>query len=225
MNVGAPKSRRNAFREPVVRRPTRYDRAARDTTDTSLHRFPLTLSTVDELQLITRARAGDPAAERALYDAHVERVYRLAFRMSGRDDLAQDFTQDAFIRAFARLGDFRGDASFGTWLHTIAMSVVLNGLRKAKRLDSREATLDETIAIAARTPMAEPDLRQRMQVAIDALPDGYRTVFVMHDVEGYTHDEIGAALGIANGTSKAQLFRARQKLREALADFAGEFTQ
>lgn len=180
---------------------------------------------MDELQLITRARAGDPAAERALYDAHVERVFRLAYRMSGRDDLAQDFTQDAFIRAFQRLGDFRGDASFGTWLHTIAVSVVLNGLRKAKRIDSREASLDETIAVAARTPTAEPDLRQRMQVAIDALPDGYRTVFVMHDVEGYTHDEIGAALGIANGTSKAQLFRARQKLREALADFAGEFVQ
>ena len=180
---------------------------------------------MDELQLITRARSGDPAAERALYDAHVERVYRLAYRMSGRDDLAQDFTQDAFIRAFARLGDFRGDASFGTWLHTIAVSVVLNGLRRVKRNDSREASLDETIAIAARTPMAEPDLRQRMRVAIEALPDGYRTVFVMHDVEGYTHDEIGAALGIANGTSKAQLFRARQKLREALADFAGEFTQ
>ena len=180
---------------------------------------------MDELQLITRARAGDPAAERALYDAHVERVYRLAYRMSGRDDLAQDFTQDAFIRAFARLGDFRGDAAFGTWLHTIAVSVVLNGLRKAKRFDSREASLDETIAVAAGTPAAEPDLRQRMQVAIDALPDGYRTVFVMHDVEGYTHDEIGAALGIANGTSKAQLFRARQKLREALADFAGEYVQ
>lgn len=180
---------------------------------------------MDELQLITRARAGDPAAERALYDAHVERVYRLAYRMSGRDDLAQDFTQDAFIRAFQRLGDFRGDAAFGTWLHTIAVSVVLNGLRKAKRTDSREATLDETIAVAARTPTVEPDLRQRMQRAIDALPDGYRTVFVMHDVEGYTHDEIGAALGIAGGTSKAQLFRARQKLREALADFAGEFVQ
>lgn len=180
---------------------------------------------MDELQLITRARSGDTAAERALYDAHVERVYRLAYRMSGRDDLAQDFTQDAFIRAFARLGDFRGDAAFGTWLHTIAVSVCLNGLRKVKREDDRQVSLDETIAIAARTPTAEPDLRQRMKVAIDALPDGYRTVFVMHDVEGYTHEEIGAALGIASGTSKAQLFRARQKLRVALADFAGEFIQ
>jgi RNA polymerase sigma-70 factor (ECF subfamily) len=180
---------------------------------------------VDELQLIARARSGDTAAERALYDAHVERVYRLAYRMSGRDDLAQDFTQDAFIRAFARLGDFRGDAAFGTWLHTIAVSVCLNGLRKVKTQDAREASLDETVAIAARTPTAEPDLRQRMKAAIDALPDGYRTVFLMHDVEGYTHDEIGAALGIANGTSKAQLFRARQKLRLALADFAGEYVQ
>ena len=180
---------------------------------------------MDELQLISRARTGDAAAERALYDAHVERVYRLAYRMSGRDDLAEDFTQDAFIRAFARLGDFRGEAAFGTWLHTIAVSVILNGLRKAKRFDAREASLDETIAVAARTPIAEPDLRQRMAAAIDALPDGYRTVFLMHDVEGYKHEEIGAALGIATGTSKAQLFRARQKLREALADFAGEYVQ
>jgi RNA polymerase sigma-70 factor (ECF subfamily) len=180
---------------------------------------------VSDLQLVERARAGDPSAERALYDAHVERVYRLAYRMSGRDDLAQDFTQDAFIRAFGRLGDFRGDAAFGTWLHTIAMSVILNGLRKVKRFDAREASLDETVAIAARSPGAEPDLRQRMAAAIDALPEGYRAVLVMHDVEGYTHQEIGAALGIADGTSKAQLFRARQKLRTALADFAGEFVQ
>jgi RNA polymerase sigma-70 factor (ECF subfamily) len=208
--------RRNAFRATRVRRPTQHDRESSR---------PLTRFTVDELQLIARARTGDAAAERALYDAHVERVYRLAYRMSGRDDLAQDFTQDAFIRAFARLGDFRGDAAFGTWLHTIAVSVVLNGLRKSKRFEEREATLDETIAVAARTPVAEPDLRQRMAAAIDALPDGYRTVFVMHDVEGYKHEEIGAALGIASGTSKAQLFRARQKLREALADFAGEYVQ
>ena len=187
-----------------------------------------TFDDVDERLLLQRARDGDAAAERALYDAHVDRVYRLAYRMSGRDDLAQDFTQDAFIRAFGRLGDFRGDSSFGTWLHTIATSVILNGLRRAKRFDGREAEYDEeTLGPqgVAHARQAEPDLKLRLHAAIAALPDGYRTVFVMHDVEGYTHEEIGAAMGIASGTSKAQLFRARQKLRTALADFAGEFVQ
>ncbi|HVM43934.1 MAG TPA: sigma-70 family RNA polymerase sigma factor, partial [Gemmatimonadales bacterium] len=87
-----------------------------------------------EAELIARARAGEPAAERALYEAHVDRVYRLAYRMAGDDDLARDFTQDTFIRAFERLHEFRGEAQFSTWLHPIAVTVVLNGLRKVKRL-------------------------------------------------------------------------------------------
>jgi RNA polymerase sigma-70 factor (ECF subfamily) len=179
---------------------------------------------VDEQQLLTRARAGDPAAERALYDAHVDRIYRLAYRLSGSDDLAQDFTQETFIRAFERLGDFRGEASFSTWLHTIAVSVSLNGLRKVKRLHGREAVLDDALDHGWSAREAEPDLKVRLARAIEALPPGYRTVFLMHDVEGYTHEEIAAALGLQSGTSKAQLSRARARLREALADFAGEWT-
>ena len=177
----------------------------------------------DEHGLIARILAGDPAAERALYDAHVDRVYRLAFRMAGDDDLAREWTQDTFIRAFERLGDFRGQSAFGTWLHTIAMSVSLNGLRKVKRFRTREAQLDEAASAPARSREAEPDLKRRLKQAIDALSDGYRAVFVMHDVEGYTHEEIGAALGVEAGTSKANLSRARAKLREALADFRGEW--
>ena len=180
---------------------------------------------MDERQLIARAIAGDSLAERALYDAHVDRVYALAYRMSGREDLAQDFTQDAFIRAFGRLAEFRGESAFSTWLHTIATSTILNGLRKVKRFHGREAELDEAAHVGHSARRAEPDLKQRLRAAIDALPEGYRTVFLMHDVEGYTHEEIGAALGIASGTSKAQLFRARAKLRLALADFAGEYVQ
>jgi RNA polymerase sigma-70 factor (ECF subfamily) len=183
---------------------------------------------VDERRLIERVLAGDAGAERELYDAHVERVYRLAFRMSGRDDLAQDFTQDAFIRAFDRLAEFRGDAAFSTWLHAIAVSVVMNGMRKVKRFRTREAELGDDVAAAvpdgARRE-AEPDLKARLARAVDALPEGYRAVFLMHDVEGYTHEEIGAALGVQPGTSKAQLSRARAKLRQALADFAGEWVQ
>ncbi len=168
---------------------------------------------MDESTLIARVRAGDSAAERALYDAHVDRVYRLAFRLAGDDALAQDFTQETFIRAFDRLGSFRGEAAFSTWLHTITTTVVW------------EADIDDAHNIGVAQRHAEPDLKVRLKQAIDDLPEGYRTVFLMHDVEGYTHEEIGAALGVETGTSKAQLSRARAKLRVALSDFAGEWVQ
>jgi RNA polymerase sigma-70 factor, ECF subfamily len=180
---------------------------------------------VDERELTARAKLGDEAAERALYDAHVDRVYWLAYRMSGRHDLAQDLTQDVFIRAFDRLGDYRGDAPFGAWLHAITTSVVLNGLRKVKRLDQREAVLEEAAMVTSPTREAEPDLKDRLAQAIEALPEGCRVTFLMHDVEGFTHEEIGAALGTTSGTSKAQLSRARAKLRIALQDFVGEWIQ
>jgi RNA polymerase sigma-70 factor, ECF subfamily len=176
---------------------------------------------VEERDLIGRVLAGDPVAERALYDAHVDRVFRLVYRMAGDFDRAQDYTQETFIRAFSRLGDFRGEAALSTWLGSIAISVTLNGLRKVRRMNEREVSLDGVVA-ANRTREAEPDLKTRLSRAIDDLPDGYRAVFVMHDVEGYTHNEIAASLGVHPGTSKAQLFRARARLREALADFVRE---
>jgi RNA polymerase sigma-70 factor (ECF subfamily) len=178
---------------------------------------------VDERELIARVRAGDGVAERELYDAHVDRIYRLAFRLAGDDDLAREFTQDTFVRAFERLDSFRGEAKLSTWLHAIATSVTLNGLRKVKRFQRRETDLDDAAAHATGGRSAEPDLKRRLALAIDNLAEGYRTVFLMHDVEGYTHEEIGAALGVETGTSKAQLSRARAKLRDALADFAGEW--
>lgn len=178
---------------------------------------------MDESQLITAAIQGDPIAERALYDRHVDRIYRLAFRMAGDETLARDFTQDTFIRAFSRLADFRGDAALGTWLHSIATSVVLNGLKKVRRIRTWEEQHDELPERATTRRDAEPDLKVKLARAIDALPDGYRMVFVMHDVEGYTHEEIGTALGIQAGTSKAQLFRARARLRTELAEFEGEW--
>jgi RNA polymerase sigma-70 factor (ECF subfamily) len=176
----------------------------------------------DERALVARAVAGDPGAERALYDLHVERVYRVAFRLAGDDDLARDITQDTFVRAFDRLADFRHDAAFATWLHRIALSVALNTLDKVQRLRRREAPLEDGLAAAAPERRADPDLRARLAEAVDALPPGYRTVFVLHDVEGYTHEEIGAALGVRPGTSKAQLFHARARLRQKLAAFRRE---
>ena len=177
---------------------------------------------MDERELIARVRAGDGAAERALYDAHVDRVYRLAYRLAGDDELARELTQDTFVRAFERLGSFRGESKLSTWLHAVATSVVLNGLRKAKRFRQRETDLDEATGISGGPPPAEPDLKRRLAQAIDRLPKGYRIVFVMHDVEGYTHEEIAGTLGIPVGTSKARLFDARAKLRLALAAFAGD---
>jgi len=178
---------------------------------------------VDEREVIARVRAGDGAAGRALYEAHVDRVYRLAYRMAGDDELAREFTQETFIRAFERLESFRGEAALSTWLHAIATSVVLNGLRKVKRARERETDLGAADGVAGGARAAEPDLKDRLHRAIDELPERYRLVFVMHDVEGYTHEEIGAALGVETGTSKAQLSRARAKLRAALSDFAGEW--
>ena len=175
---------------------------------------------MDDRLLIARVQAGDASAERELYDAHVDRVYRLVFRIAGDPDQAQDYTQETFIRTFDRLGDFRGEAALGTWICSIAVSVALNGLRRGKRLQTREVALDEAATAAATERRSEPDLRDRLARAIDELPEGYRVVFLMHDVEGYTHEEIGRTLGVQTGTSKAQLSRARAKLRRSLADFA-----
>ena len=174
---------------------------------------------MSDADLVARVQAGNRTAEREFYDRHVDRVYRLIHRMSGRDDLAQDWTQETFVRAFERIEQFRGDSALATWLHAIAVSVTLNGLRTHKRRDVHMVDFEKADAVATKSADVEPDLKDRMRVAISALPKGYRAVFVMHDVEGYTHEEIGAALGVAPGTSKAQLFRAREKLRVALAPF------
>jgi len=143
-------------------------------------------------------------------------------RMAGESDLAADFTQETFIRAFERLEQFRGDASLATWLHMIAVSVALNGMRKVKRIRARTASIDELPELAVQPKSYTADLKVRLYSAVDALSEKLRPVLVMHDVEGYTHEEIAGALGIPVGTSKARLFDARAKLRLALAAFAGD---
>lgn len=174
--------------------------------------------------LVSRVLAGDRQAERELYDLHVDRVYRLAYRLVGDDDQAAEYTQETFIRVFQRLDTFRGEAALSTWITSIAYSVVFNGMRKRKRMALREVELDDAMSLGT-TPAPEPDLRASLANAIDRLPDGYRAVFVMHDVEGYTHQEIASVLGIQEGTSKAQLSRARARLRSSLAAFAGDWRQ
>ena len=179
---------------------------------------------LDDQQLTSRVLAGDPRAEREFYDRHVDKVYRLAHRLAGDSALAQDYTQETFVRAFDRLAQFRGEAALSTWICSIAVSVSLNGIKSVGLKRKREVTYDEAPNLAVQTRESEPDLKERLWAAIDALPDGYRAVFVMHDVEGYTHEDIGVALDIQPGTSKAQLFRARGKLRTALKDFEGDWT-
>src|SRR5688500_20204148 len=178
---------------------------------------------VSERQLVARVVDGDPAAQRELYDSHVDRVYRLAYRLAGEDELARDFTQLTFIRAFERIAEFRGDSTFATWLHSIGVSVALNGLRTVKKMRARNVPIEEAHGLGTAGGEADPDLKSRLKAAIDSLSEKYRTDFLMHDVEGFTHDDIGAALGIPAGTSKTRLFQGRAKLREALADFREEW--
>lgn len=178
-----------------------------------------------EPELIARVVAGDRLAARELYDAHAPRVFRLAFRLTGDDDLARELTQETFIRAFVQLGRFRGESALSTWLHRVTVSVVSNAMRKVKRFRTREADLEEAGLMAVETRTTDSDLRDSLYKAIDELPEIYRVTFVMHDVEGYTHDEIATVLGIAEGTCKSRLSVARGQLREKLATFAKEWMQ
>jgi RNA polymerase sigma-70 factor (ECF subfamily) len=187
----------------------------------------LSLDRADQLAgqraLIERAQRGSASAIRALYDTHVDRVYRLTYRLTGVEHLAREVTQDTFVRAFASIGEFRGESAFSTWLHSIAVSLSLNEIKRRKRERARTAPLEDAVTLAESGPRSDPLLREKLMEAVNELPEGCRTVFMMHDAEGYTHQEIAAALGVTEGTSKAQLARARGKLRVALAQFAEEW--
>ena len=173
--------------------------------------------------MVEQAKKGDERAFRSLYEMNVDRIYRLAYRMAGDESLAMDFTQEAFVRAYQRLDQFRGDSAFSTWLHSITVSVALNGLRKVDRHRKRERSLEDAAPVAMSRPTVEPGVRERIQEAVDELPEIYRTVFLMHDLEGFNHGEIAEALGVAEGTSKARLSRARAKLRESLGSAMQEY--
>ena len=177
--------------------------------------------------LIDRVLTGDMTAARELYDAHVGAVFRLALRMTADEPLAQEATQDAFVRVFRGLRGFRRDASLRTWVHRIALAAIINALRSRKRWHTQFTEIEEADQheAAHRSPATDPDLRDRLYAAIDALPAIYRSVFVLHEIEGHTHDEIGALLRIPSGTSKARLNEARAKLRTALRAFEGEWRE
>ena len=168
----------------------------------------------DEARWVRKAQAADPAAFEKLYRANVDRVYGLCLRMTGNTSEAEDCTQDAFIQAWNKLDRFRGDSTFGTWMHRVAVNVVLGRMRKSRREQDRIRAVAET-APAAGTRADDGELRD-LEQAIDELPSGARHVFVLHAVYGYSHGETGDMLGIAEGTSKAQLSRARRLLVQQL---------
>jgi RNA polymerase sigma-70 factor (ECF subfamily) len=160
--------------------------------------------------------ARDRAAERALYEQHVDRIFRLAFRMTGSVELAEDLTQDVFLRAFGRLHQFRGDSGIGTWLHRVAVSVILNAIAKRKTAAAREVPLDVSAPAASRSGAIELDVRDRVRAAVAELPEELRVVVLLYDVEGYQHNEIADMMGITAGACRMRLLRAHQLLRTML---------
>jgi len=169
----------------------------------------------DPTDLIHRAQQGDRAAFEALYRAHSGRVYALCLRLTADRALAEERTQDAFVRAWERLATFRGESAFSSWLYRLTVNEVLLGQRAERRREQRVVTSEDPAALE-RPRDAAAGFALDLERAIAALPPGAREVFVLHDVEGYRHEEIAQLIGIAVGTSKAQVFRARRLLREAL---------
>lgn len=168
----------------------------------------------DERSWIRRAQTADTAAFEALYRMHVDRVYGLCLRMTGNVAEAEDCTQDAFIQAWSKLNDFRGESAFGTWLHRVAVNTVLGRMRKSRREQDRIRAVSDAAAIPE--TIGDGGGFRDLEQAINELPSGARHVFVLHAVYGYSHDETSEMLGIAAGTSKAQLHRARRLLAQQL---------
>src|SRR5579872_2928696 len=176
-----------------------------------------------EAEAIERAKQGDADAFRVLYDKHKRRVYSLCLRMTANTAEAEDLAQEAFLQLYRKIGTFRGESAFSTWLHRLAVNVVLMHLRKKGlqqvSLDDVDTSQDEPV----KRDYGSDDQRLTgsidrigLQEAIADLPPGYRTVFVLHDVEGYEHNEIAEIMNCSVGNSKSQLHKARMKLRERL---------
>jgi RNA polymerase sigma-70 factor (ECF subfamily) len=176
---------------------------------------PAAVSQILETSDVGLAARGDAQAFARLYEEHKDRIFGLARRMAGHEH-ANELTQDVFVRAWQKLGTFRGEAKFSTWLHRLAVNLILSrrasfAIQRARFLDGEE----QLHQIPARTNGRE--LGMDFEAAMQRLPDGARTIFVLHDIEGYRHEEIAGLLGVTSGTTKAQLHRARMLLRGFLA--------
>ena len=172
--------------------------------------------------LVARVQAGDVDAFETLYKQHAARIYSLASRMAGSPDEGEDLVQEIFLQAYRKLGSFKGDASVGTWLYRLAVNHCLDFVRSRRAKMGRVTdTLDADGAFEPVSPRETPLARIDLERAIEQLPEGCREAFVLHDVEGFDHKEVAGMLGIAEGTSKSQVFKARMKLRALLARRAG----
>ena len=179
---------------------------------------------LSEAEAIERAKLGDAEAFQVLYDKHKRRVYSLCLRMTANTAEAEDLTQEAFLQLYRKIGTFRGESAFSTWLHRLSVNVVLMHLRKKSLpVVSLEETTQNTEEDSPKRDFGAEDLslagsidRLQLQKAVESLPPGYRTIFVLHDVEGYEHNEIAGIVGCSIGNSKSQLHKARMKLRDIL---------
>ncbi|MGA8101480.1 MAG: sigma-70 family RNA polymerase sigma factor [Candidatus Acidiferrales bacterium] len=178
-----------------------------------------------EAEAIRLAQQGNAEAFERLYQLHSRRVYSLCLRMVSNTAEAEDLTQEAFLQLFRKIGTFRGESAFSTWLHRLAVNVVLMRLRKKTAIVSSldEITEPDEESSGPRRDFGGPDLRlagsidrMNLQRAIEQLPAGYKSVFVLHDMQGYEHNEIAEIMGCSIGNSKSQLHKARMRLRELL---------
>lgn len=173
-----------------------------------------------DVELARKSAAGEGAAFEELYRRHFRRVYLLSLRMMGNPTEAEDMTQEVFVNLFNKIGSFRGESAFTTWLHRMTVNQVLMHFRKRSTRSEMTTIEGETpiqIVKGTENPNAMPVVdRISIESAIAQLPPGYRSVFVLHDVEGYEHDEIARMLGVAEGTSKSQLHKARLKMRQLI---------
>src|SRR5688572_9248763 len=169
-----------------------------------------------EQLLIRRALDGDERAMQALWTRHAPHIDAVVRRLAGDPDLAADIAQDVWIQIFRALPGYRGDSQFKTWAHRIAVNRTLNALRKVRRLAKVETDIEDD-SVSVEMDSDRSFVAASIEEAARKLPDGARTVFMLHDVEGYTHEDIARELGITPGASKSQLFKARAKLRRLLA--------
>lgn len=167
-------------------------------------------------QLVREAQNGDIQAFEQLYRDHVGRVYALCLRISARASEADELTQDVFVRVWQVISSFRGESAFSSWLHRLAVNVVLTRLRSDRRRTSRVRPTDDLHRHDGAVPEPVAGTTVDLEMAISSLPRQARAVFVLHDIEGYRHEEIARLMGISTGTAKSQLHRARKLLREVL---------
>ena len=169
-----------------------------------------------ERRLVREAQNGDFLAFERLYRDNERKVFALCLRMSSDAALAEELTQEVFVRAWRKLGTFRGDSAFSSWLYPMTVNVALTERRSRRRRDARIVATEDPAQLEKAPRAPRPEAGFDLEKALATLPPGARAVFVLHDVEGRTHEEIAALLNLASGTSKAQLHRARRLLREVL---------